>query len=360
MILSSIATIKAIGAILILWLVSPTIIAFLIWQVILNLLQFFLLRKYLWKHLPLSPLRARFDRSAIRNSGRYAAGIMGISILTILLTQSDKIILSNMIKLNEFGYYALAATVSGALAMVLFPITGAVFPKITELINKKDTAAFLKLFHVSSQLTSFLIIPLGVGLFIFSNEIVLAWTRNPAIASHAGPLLKYLIVGTTINSFMTIPYQYTLAVGWLRFGINISLVAIVFFLPAIFIGAYKYGALGGAFMWMVINAAYFIFAMLYLFSKHLTAERIKWYFTDILRPLLVCLIAAMPFYLVHRDVALRNIYSLLLFVACLVVCYGATLWLGTPGLRPEVMRFIKMSKSKILGLQNRKARTIFF
>ena len=89
--------------------------------------------------------------------------------------------------------------------------------------------------------------------------MVLAWTRNPAIASHAGPLLKYLIVGTTINSFMTIPYQCTLAVGWLRFGINISLVAIVFFCRQSLSELTNMARLGGAFMWMVINAAYFIF-----------------------------------------------------------------------------------------------------
>ncbi|HKB43972.1 MAG TPA: oligosaccharide flippase family protein, partial [Chitinophagaceae bacterium] len=262
-------------------------------------------------------------------------------------TQSDKIILSNVLKLTDFGYYALAATVSSSLAILLFPVTSAVFPRMTELINKEDQVSFLKLFHGSSQLISLLIIPLGLSLFIFSNDIIIAWTRNTEIAGKAGPILKYLILGSTINSLMIIPYQYTLAVGWLRFGINISLVAILFFLPIIFFAAYRYGAIGGAFMWMILNMAYFIFAMLYLFSKHLRKENKQWYLVDIGRPLLVCLIFAIPFFLFHEYSGLKNIYALLLFGFCLVVCYSATLWWGTPGLKPEVIHFIR----KIRGIK---------
>ena len=233
-ILGGVSTIKAGGAILILWLISPTINAFLCWQILLSLIQLFFLRGVLLKSLPLSAIPAHFDRSTIKTAGRYAAGIMGISALTILLTQSDKIILSNLIKLTEFGYYALAATISGALAMVLFPVISAVFPRLTELVSKKNNEELVRLFHLSSQLVSFIIIPLGISLFIFSDDIILAWTRNLVLAQQAGPILKFLIIGSTINSLMTIPYQYTLSIGWLRFGINITLVALLFFLPAIF------------------------------------------------------------------------------------------------------------------------------
>jgi O-antigen/teichoic acid export membrane protein len=276
---------------------------------------------------------------------------MGISVLAIVLMQSDKIILSKLVTLTDFGYYTLAATVSSSLAMVLYPISGAVFPRITELLNKENKTKFLELFHASSQLVSLIIIPLGISLFIFSHDIILAWTRDAEIARRAGPIMKYLVLGTTINSLMTIPYQYTLSIGWLRFGINISIVGIIFFLPAIFFAVDKYGALGGAFIWMILNSAYLIFAMYYLFSRHLQTEKIKWYLRDVIRPLVICLFFATPFFLINEYRHLTNFKSLLLFGSCLSVCYLVTLLIGVPELKPEVKHFIsRVRGSKTVSL----------
>lgn len=344
-----IATLKGVGSIFVLWLLSPTVIAFLYWQIILSCIQLFFLRRYLWKHLPVPDSKPRFDKAAISHSGRYAVGIMGMSFLVIILTQSDKIILSKLVTLTDFGYYTLAASVSSALAMVLYPVTAAVFPRITELLSKENKTKMLELFHTSSQLVSVIIIPLGISLFIFSHEIILAWTRDARIAANAGPIMEYLVLGTTINSLITIPYQYTLSIGWLRWGINISIVAILFFLPAIFFAVNKYGAIGGAFIWMVLNIAYFIFAMLYLFSRHLREEKVKWYVQDVIRPLLVCLLFAAPFFIINKFLHFTNIGSLFLFGSCLAICYLVTLWIGAPALKPAVIQIINRIKSKVSG-----------
>jgi len=350
-ILSSIATLKAVGAIFILWFISPTITAFLTWQVILSLLQLILFRRYLWKYLPGSDLPPHFNKSAIRNSGKYAAGIMGISILSVILTQSDKIILSNLVKLTEFGYYTLAATIAGSLLIVLFPVSSAVFPRFTELTAKNDKTKLLELFHASSQLVSVIIIPLGLSLFIFAGDIIIAWTRNATIASGTEPILRFLIFGATVNSLMLLPYQYTLSIGWLRFGININLIANIVFFPFIFLAVLRFGAIGAAFMWMILNICYLFFAMSYLFSKHLQTEKKKWYLYDVARPLFICAFFAFPFFLLRQYISFTNLEAMLALAFCLIVCYSATFWFGTPDLRPEMLRVIrKIRRTKLVLL----------
>lgn len=351
-IMGGISTVKAIGAVLILWLISPSITAFLTWQLCLSICQFFLLRKYLWKYLPPGTVRPFFDKSSLRTSGRYAAGIMSISILSVVLTQSDKIIISKIVKLTEFGYYTLATTISTSLNMALFPVISAVFPRMTELVNNENRSDFVRLFHRSSQLIALLIMPLSISLFIFSNDIILGWTRNPTIAQNAGPILKFLVIGTGINSLMTIPYQYTLAIGWLRYGLRVNVVSIFVFLPFIIFAAYNYGAIGGAMMWMILNIGFFIFAMLYLFSRKLSEEKWKWYFADNLKPLLVCILTAVPFFLANYYWRLNNLKALLLFGACLSACYIFTFLLGTPSLRPELTKIIE----KVPLFQNKKTK----
>lgn len=194
--------------------------------------------------------------------------------------------------------------------------------------------------------------PLSISLFIFSNDIILGWTRNPTIAQNAGPILKFLVIGTGINSLMTIPYQYTLAIGWLRYGLRVNVVSIFVFLPFIIFAAYNYGAIGGAMMWMILNIGFFIFAMLYLFSRKLSEEKWKWYFADNLKPLLVCILTAVPFFLANYYWRLNNLKALLLFGACLSACYIFTFLLGTPSLRPELTKIIE----KVPLFQNKKTK----
>lgn len=339
-------TIKSVGAILVLYFISPTIIAFLILQIVVNVVQLFFLRKYLWRFIPKTEHKPFFNKEIIKKSGRYAAGIFTISILSILLTQIDKIVLSKTIKLSQYGYYTLAITIAGALTMVLYPITSAIFPKMSEYIGGNRMDDLKAIFHKASQLVVLAIMPITMGIFIFSNDLLFAWTRNEEIAANAGPILQFLILGTAFNSLMTIPYQYTLSVGWLRYGINVLTAGIIVFVPLIIFAATHYGAKGCAFMLMALDMTYFIFAMTYLFNNHLKTEKIKWYFTDTLRPIAISVAVATPFFLIHQYVQLKNIYFLMLFCCCVALCFIATLFFGTPNLKADAIVIVTKLKSK--------------
>jgi O-antigen/teichoic acid export membrane protein len=49
----SIGTLRGAGAVLILWLVSPTIHAFLLWQIFISIIHTFFLAMFIWRRLPL-------------------------------------------------------------------------------------------------------------------------------------------------------------------------------------------------------------------------------------------------------------------------------------------------------------------
>jgi O-antigen/teichoic acid export membrane protein len=185
------------------------------------------------------------------------------------------------------------------------------------------------------------VLPIGMGVFIFANEILYFWTRNRDIADNAGSVLQFLILGNMINSLMTIPFQYTLSLGWTKFGINISLAALIFFFPFTFWAATQYGIRGGAFMWMALNTAFLIFAMAYLFSKVLQTERRAWYLHDVIKPVLISMLVAVPFYFIHQYVELSTLAAVALCGVCIVTCFFATVMVGAPALKPEIKSFIQ-------------------
>lgn len=72
---------------------------------------------------------------------------MGVTLLAILLTQIDKVLLSRLLTLEAFGFYTLAASVAGVLYVVTSPVTNAFYPRMVELITCDDQSALASLYH---------------------------------------------------------------------------------------------------------------------------------------------------------------------------------------------------------------------
>ena len=114
---------RGVGAVLVLWFFSPTILAFALWQLLSNSIYCFAARLGLWSSLPSSPDNAspRFERSVFRSTWRYAAGMVGITIVSALLTQTDKLAVSKLLTLGMFGYYMIASSLASVPTRVSEP-----------------------------------------------------------------------------------------------------------------------------------------------------------------------------------------------------------------------------------------------
>ncbi|MFM8524718.1 MAG: lipopolysaccharide biosynthesis protein, partial [Cyanobacteriota bacterium] len=108
------ATLRGLGTVGILSWVSPSIQAFFLWQGLISILMVLTLRGANYANLPHADHPARFSVGALRSVWGFAGGMMGITILALLLTQVDKIFLSKLLPLQQFGYYPLASTAAGA------------------------------------------------------------------------------------------------------------------------------------------------------------------------------------------------------------------------------------------------------
>jgi O-antigen/teichoic acid export membrane protein len=279
------ATLRGIGMILILWLVSPTIQAFFLWQAFVSLLQTLVTAAYLWRNLPKAQSRSRFRRDLWLGIWRFAAGMTGISLVSLILMQTDKIILSKMLTLEDFGYYNLAGTVAGGVTIVISPIFTSVFPRFSELVSQGEEKKLADLYHNSCQLLSVLLIPLGVTLSLFSQDILLLWTGNPVIAEKAHWIVSLLTIGTSLNGLMNVPYALQLAYGWTKLALYINIVAIALLIPSLFYLTGKYGSIGAASVWAILNSGYVLIGIRFMHLILLKGELTRWYFQDILRPL---------------------------------------------------------------------------
>ncbi len=282
------ATIQHAGAVLVLWLVSPSILAYFTWQIIVSMVQTVLLARSVWTSLPAASGKSSFRIDLMKKNLRFAMGLTSISILSVVLTQTDKIILSKLLTLTAFGYYTLAFNLANSLSQLVLPILLALFPRLSQLaLHKEREADIAALYHSGCQLVSTIVLPAAFVVTFFSENIMLLWVHDQAIAQHTHLLLSLLIAGSTLNSLMLLPLTLQLSYGWTKLSFFKNIVAVILYIPLLLWLVSRAGAIGAAVVWILLNAGYFLMEIPIMHTRLLKNEMWRWYFKDVGVPVLI-------------------------------------------------------------------------
>lgn len=287
---------KSGGVVLFLWLVSPTITAFFIWHLAVGSIAAFLMLFVLWQCLPKAIEKPIFQPTVFLQLWRFMAGMSGIAILSVILVETDKIMLSKMLPLDEFAYYVLASMVTMGLYVIIVPIYSAVYPRLTQLVESQDPTALKLLYHKSCQFMTVLVMPIAVVISFYSDTLLLIWTQDESVTSNSAPILSILIIGTGLNAMMNIPYALQLAHGWTKLSVYSNIIAIAVIIPLLLIIVPKYGAIGAAFVWVILNLGYILFSLPIVHAKLMRGELQQWFIVDFGLPSLVTLVTVTLFW----------------------------------------------------------------
>ncbi len=280
-------TVQHGGAVLVLLYVSPSILSFFLWQAFVALLTTIVLAIWLWKSLAESGRQSKFDKGLIVKNWQFASGMIGISLVTVILTQLDKIILSKMLTLEMFGYYMLAFSVANALHGLVNPIFSGLFPRFTQLVASAEESNLVTLYHKGCQLLSIFVLPVAITIAVFAKEILTLWLGGTMAAQNSHQILTLLIIGTALNALMILPFALQLAYGWTKLAIYKNVVAIIFLVPLIVWMVQMYQGIGAAWAWIILNLAYLIFEVPIMHRRLLKGEMGKWYSRDVFLPILI-------------------------------------------------------------------------
>lgn len=286
------ATLRYAGAAAFLILVSPTLEAFLWWQVGTSALQVIVTGILLWRLLPAAATPARFHLSKLLELKGFALGLAGISAVAFVLTQADRILLSTLLPLDEFGFYTLAATIAAALSTVVQPFFAALYPRYCGLVAVGDWVKLVTLYHQSNHVLAAVLGATAAVLAFFAYDVIFLWTGDRHIASNTAQLLSLLAVGWAINGLMHLPYALQLAIGATRIALYQNLVAVSLVVPAIWWFGSLYGGVGTAAVWVALNLAYLLIGIPIMHRFILPAEMRAWYWKDVLPPVTVAIVVA--------------------------------------------------------------------
>lgn len=304
-------TIGSIGAVGILAFVSPTIEAFFIWQACVGLAYALSIRFAAWWIMGGSG-KYRFDTEKLKSVWRFTAGMSGIGLTAVIFTQMDKVILSKMLGLEEFGHYMLATVIVSGLYLLITPVFNVVYPRFSALVATGDTEKLSGIYRMGSRLLASVIFPVAMLLAVFGYELVMAWTGNPAIASSVAPVIALLAAGSALHGAMYFPYALQLAYGMTRLPLTINIILMMAFLPLMIYFALTYGAIGGALAWLLLHVMYLLLGAWLTHRRLLKGVGAGWLLQDIGIPLMLTLLIGVLGYVAVQS----NEYSVLVKLLC--------------------------------------------
>ena len=215
---------------------------------------------------------------------RFSLGLTGISTVTLLLLQSDKIILSSILPLDQFGYYSIAATVAAALSTVVGTFFFSLYPRYSGLVATGATSDLTKLYHQSNQVLAVFLAAVSVPLALYAYDVLLLWTHDHTLAANSAPILSILVMGTALQGLAHLPYALQLAHGWTRLAFRINLVSVFILVPAIWWLAHSYGGIGTAFALLALNVSDLLIAIPLMHRRLLPGQGSIWLWRDISPP----------------------------------------------------------------------------
>lgn len=226
---------------------------------------------------------------------KFALTIAFTSSVWVLVTQTDKLILSGILPLAEYGYFTLAVLVASGIMILSGPVSSVIMPRMARLHAEGKHDEMISVYRGATQLVSVVAGSAGICIAFFAKPLLYAWTGDQAIAHEAAPILQLYALGNAILAVSAFPYYLQYALGNLRYHLIGNAVTVVTLIPVIIWAAVHFGGVGAGWAWLSINAAYTVLWVGYVHKKLEPGLHVKWFINDVLKIYLPVIALLIPF-----------------------------------------------------------------
>ncbi len=246
-------------------LVWPTLLAYLIWHALIALLETLVRGKVAWRILNVRRRQVCWEFSELRPDWRLVAGMFGATMLGALTVQMDRIILSRMVNLEQFGYYTIAATVAVGSLQLINPLTQGILPRAIQM--RTDPVA-LRAISIKLLAAIALVVAASATAYLAAGEWLLnIWLRDPKPVAVVYPILTIMLVGTALNAFYNVGYMNWIARKNIRRVLQVNAFALILSIVLIPWFVIWQGTIGAAIGWLAINLIGFLLSLEWLKQK---------------------------------------------------------------------------------------------
>ncbi|WP_179106925.1 lipopolysaccharide biosynthesis protein [Variovorax sp. KK3] len=207
-----------------------------------------------------------------------AAQIAAASAIWISITQLDKLILSQLLPLRDYGAVAIAATIPAGLLALALPLLQVSYPALIRLHRSSSRCEQTRLYLATTEITCCLLLPTAALCIAFPADLLQVWFAHAL--DHAGieavPLVPLYALGASFLALSSMPYGLLNAAGELRAHILGSLSLAVCMAACLTMGSLNLGAVGAITLWCGSASLFFLVWPQVVHRKHLEGGPLPW------------------------------------------------------------------------------------
>jgi O-antigen/teichoic acid export membrane protein len=284
------ATLKFLAVLPILIWVSPSILVFFLFQLVAAIVEVLLMKWALKKVLPTSKAES-FQWELLREPLQFGAGLAFLSWVWIIISQSDKLILSHLLSMQEYGGFILATTVALGAYALISPLQQAILPRLIVLFEQDQHKKFVLLYRQTTLLMAAILVGIVGVMTVFPAQVLFAWTGNIDVAKSVAEILRLYALSCGFMALAGMPYVLQHARGNLKLHVKGSLLTLSILVPSVILFTLKYGALGAAYALALTNLFLLLFWTPVVHKKFLPEIAWSWLTQDVSPALFIGAIA---------------------------------------------------------------------
>ncbi|MFJ3470073.1 lipopolysaccharide biosynthesis protein [Pseudomonas sp. NPDC090203] len=252
-----IATLRYFGGLLLVSTISSDPVTFFEFQVLVGLVETLIFAVRAYRQMPTPSWLTGFDWHLVKPIIPFAAGMSGTAVLWIVLTQIDKVLLSKLLPLNEYGYFSLVALVATGILMLSNPLAQTLLPRLTVLMAEGRRDDMHNLFLAANRFVCTFLFPLAALIALHPYDMIYAWSGDQVAAQWSRSILPWYSLGSAIMAMSAFQFYLQYAYGQMRLHVWYSVVSTVVTVPVMLLAIHYQGALGAAIAWFVLRLVSF-------------------------------------------------------------------------------------------------------
>lgn len=222
----------------------------------------------------------------------FPTTMVAVSAAGLGFMNLDKVVLSRMLPLGQFGEYMLASMIAGAVYAFVTPVFHWTYPRLSGLAAR-DPDRMQQEYRLVSHAVATVIFPLVAFLFLSGETLLALWLGDSVLAASVAPVLGIVAAGNALHGVMFIVYALTFARGAASLALRINVALLLLLAPLLVVMAMHFGTKGAAGAWLILHMLHLSVGSWLVHRAVLPGFGWSWLREDVAPGLLGSLFAAM-------------------------------------------------------------------
>jgi len=264
-----------LGIVLILFR-SGSVMEVSFWMALGALLKLLTYQLLCGRFFSLIALLPKWSKAPVVNNFSFLKDMSVISLMSLLLRQFDKLVISKIMMVSDVGFYNFLFIGLQKGTILTNSVATAIYPKFCESKEEEKIKDVFNLYDFYHECICVFTVPIFLFAPWFYLEI-LGFVFNEELAEYLFIPLCFLSAGFYFNGTLGIPYRLALAFGETKLAVRQDYIGALIFFPLTIILVDTYGLPGASLGWLLYFLLGYVTFVPFFYERVLNRKAREYY-----------------------------------------------------------------------------------